>query len=176
MHALRPTDAKQLVTKSGYPNPTVHLLIANTTDNLRLAQYLQAEEAAVGINLVIDATDNATALARAAAGELRRLLLGQTTGSTDPNANFYSLVQRRGEELQRLLEPAARLRARERLKATDLKARETNYRVAQQIILTDRPVIVLIHQTTYAAYSTSVEGVALPAGSLNLHVENAQLK
>ena len=62
------------------------------------------------------------------------------------------------------------------LKATSLEARETNYRVAQQIILADRPVIVLMHQTTYAAYSTSVEGVAMPAGSLNLHVEDAQPK
>jgi peptide/nickel transport system substrate-binding protein len=172
-----PKDARQLVARSGYPNPTVHLLIANSADNLRLAQFLQSEEAAIGINLVIDATDNATALARAAAGSFDVYFLGQTNGDPDPNNNFYSLLFTGGaKNYSGYSNPRLDYVLTNALKASSLKARQTNYRVAQQIILADRPVIVLIHQTTYAAYSTSVEGVAMPAGSLNLHVENAQLK
>ena len=172
-----PKDAKQLVAKSGYPNPTVHLLIANTADNLRLAQFLQAEEAAVGIDLVIDPTDNATALARAAAGSFDVYLLGQTNSSPDPNSNFYLLLFTGGaKNYSGYSNPRLDYVLTNALKATSLKARETNYRVAQQIILSDRPVIVLVHQTTYAAYSTSVEGVALPAGALVLDVADAQLK
>ena len=49
-----PGDAKKLVAQSGFPNPTVHLLTSNATDMLQLAQFIQAEEAAVGINVVID--------------------------------------------------------------------------------------------------------------------------
>ena len=53
-----PKHAKKLVAASGFPNPTVHLLTTNTTDRLRLAQFIQAQEAAVGINVVIDSTDS----------------------------------------------------------------------------------------------------------------------
>ena len=55
-----PADARKLVAASGLSNPTVHLLVANTTDALRLAQFIQAQEAAVGINVVIDSFDAAT--------------------------------------------------------------------------------------------------------------------
>src|SRR5205814_2107464 len=37
-----PNDAKKLLATSGFPNPTVHLLVAVTSDNLRLAQFIQA--------------------------------------------------------------------------------------------------------------------------------------
>ena len=60
-----PADARKLVAKSGFPNPTVHLLtLAGST----LAQFIQAEEKAVGINVVIDPTDNTTSLALRTAG------------------------------------------------------------------------------------------------------------
>ena len=171
-----PKDASRLVAKSGYPNPTIHLLIANSADNLRLAQFLQSEEAAIGINLVIDASDNATALARAAGGNFDVYFLGQTNGDPDPNNDFYSLLYTGGaKNYSGYSNPRLDYVLTNALKASNLKARQTNYRVAQQIILADRPVIVLIHQTSYAAYSTSVAGVALPAGALTLHAENAQL-
>ena len=63
-----PKDARKLVAASGFPNPTVHLLTVNTTDMLRLSQFIQAQEAAVGINVVIDSTDLATSTARPLAG------------------------------------------------------------------------------------------------------------
>ena len=67
-----PKHAKKLVAASGFPNPTVHLLATNTTDRLRLAQFIQAQEAAVGINVVIDAIDTATQPRAAHERELRR--------------------------------------------------------------------------------------------------------
>jgi peptide/nickel transport system substrate-binding protein len=170
-----PKDAKQLVATSGYPNPAVHLLIANTADNVRLAQFLQAEEAAVGINVAIDQADNATALARAAAGSFDVYFLGQTNTDTDPSSNFV-LDSGDAKNFSGYSNPRLDYVLANALKATTLKARETNYRVAQQIILGDRPIIVLLHTTAYAAYSTSVEGVTLPAGALTVHVEDAQLK
>src|SRR5205085_797687 len=34
-----PSDARRLVAASGFPNPTVHLMARNSTDQLRLAQF-----------------------------------------------------------------------------------------------------------------------------------------
>ena len=60
-----PADAKKLVAASGFPNPTVHLLTPNTSDRLLVAQFIQAEEAAVGINVVIDTIDSASETGKA---------------------------------------------------------------------------------------------------------------
>jgi ABC-type transport system substrate-binding protein len=59
------------------------------------------------------------------------------------------------------------------LKATALQARTVDYRVAQKILLTDRPGIFLVNAVTLAAFSTSLRGVQLLANGL-LDVENAQ--
>src|SRR5262249_40915292 len=53
-----PQDAKRLVAKSGVANPTVHLLGSSAL----LGQFIQAEEAAVGINVVLVTEDSATTL------------------------------------------------------------------------------------------------------------------
>ena len=73
LHAVRPRAREELVAASGFPNPTVHLLTANATDASGCAQFIQAQEAAVGINVVIDPADSATAGARRRAGTSTRL-------------------------------------------------------------------------------------------------------
>src|SRR5262249_10531772 len=88
-----PADAKKLVAKSGFSSPTVHLLTNNTSDFLRVAQFIQAEEAAVGINVVIDTTDSATALARETSGSFDAVIGGLEPGGLEPNtliAQFFA--------------------------------------------------------------------------------------
>ena len=61
LHALRPGRREEARRRVGLPEPdTVHLLTSNTTALLRLAQFIQAQEAAVGINVVIDSVDQPT--------------------------------------------------------------------------------------------------------------------
>ena len=79
-----PQHAKKLVAASGFSNPTVHLLTPNATDQLRLAQFIQAQEAAVGINVVIDSTDAATATRAGDERELRRRHRRLEPASVDP--------------------------------------------------------------------------------------------
>ena len=55
-----PADARKLVAASGIPSPTVHLLASGGSVP---AQFIQAEEAAVGINVVIDSESATTQLA-----------------------------------------------------------------------------------------------------------------
>ena len=89
-----PKDAKRLVAISGVASPTVHLLTSNTTTNLVLAQFIQAEEAAVGINVVIDPADNPTALARELSGSFDTAIERLDRGVRRPTATSISSSQR----------------------------------------------------------------------------------
>jgi peptide/nickel transport system substrate-binding protein len=158
--AYNPTDARRLVAASGSSNPTVHLLTNLSTDNLRRAQFIQAEEAAVGFNVVIDALDPSTVTARRIAGNFDAYVGGFTPGGVDPTIpiNLATTDARNygGYSSTRLDYVLAN-----GLKATDPKARAVNYQVAQQIIHDDRPYIPLYNPSIFAAVSASVAGVQL---------------
>jgi peptide/nickel transport system substrate-binding protein len=171
-----PKRAKKLVAESGFPDPTVHLLVASTAGQLRLAQFLQAQEAAVGINVVIDSTDAVTSLARGVAGNFDTYFLGYLTSIPDPNDVIYRFLVTSGvSNRSGYSNPRLDLILNNALKATDFKARSTLYYVAQQIIGNDRPMIVLYNMTIYAAFSTNLTGVRL-ASDGNLLVANARFK
>jgi peptide/nickel transport system substrate-binding protein len=156
-----PAHARKLVAASGIANPTVHVLVADATDDALLAQFIQAQEAAVGIAVVIDSTDAPTALARAEAGRFD-VRIGGAVGNADPdwiispflrtgasrNYSGYS-----NPKLDRILSDA--------LKATSLPARSALYRAAQRIILDERPVIVLFNPVAIGAFASSLAGVRL---------------
>ena len=61
------------------------------------------------------------------------------------------------------------------MKATQFADRAVNYRVAQQILLTDRPAIFLYNTITHAAFSTALSGVELTANG-QLDVSHAQFR
>ena len=83
-----PADARKLVATSGFPNPTVRLLVRNTTDRLQLAQFIQAQEAAVGINVVLDVVDNVTELARRMSGSFDADVATSGAVPGDPTGSF----------------------------------------------------------------------------------------
>src|SRR5262249_18376774 len=83
-----PKEARKLVAASGIPNPTVHLLtgIVNPTTDLGVAQFIQAQEAAVGINVIIDTADRPTGATLLASGNFDTTgPRGRTPGGVDPN-------------------------------------------------------------------------------------------
>jgi len=171
-----PADAKKLVAASGFPNPTVHLLTPNTTDILRLAQFIQAEESVVGINVVIDPTDSPTATARAVSGNFDTYSGGFTPGGSDPNIDTYQFVATSGvRNYGGYSNPRLDLILNNGLKATNFQARSTLYHVAQQVILNDRPVIYLYNPITVAGFSSNLTGVYLSYNGA-LTVSNAQFK
>jgi peptide/nickel transport system substrate-binding protein len=157
-----PADARRLVAASGIQSPTVHLLVRNSSDRPRLAQFIQAEEAAVGINVVIDLTDNGTETARRTSGNFDADVATSGAVPGDPNANFYTRFTSDGGNNQSgYSNPRLDYVLAEAVKATDPKARGVYYRVAQQIIHDERSVIVLYSPVTFAAYSANVTGVEL---------------
>ena len=154
-----PAGAKKLVAQSGVPNPTVHLMVKNLTASLVDAQFIQAAEAAVGINVVIDAVDNTTFLSRLASGSFDTAINGWT-GSPATDRNIFQFVATTGSSnYSGYSSPRLDLVLANSRKAGTPRALKTLYHAATVILLADRPIIFLDHPIVYAAVSTSVKGV-----------------
>jgi peptide/nickel transport system substrate-binding protein len=172
---FNPTKAKQLVQQSGVSNPTVRLMVPTGTAALRQAQFLQSEEEAVGIHVVIDSTDFVTSLSKADAGTYDTFQIGWS-GRVDPDGNIYQFVATTGSQNDSgYTNPRLDLILNNARKAATEKARKTLYRAAQNLILNDRPLIYLYHPVTRAGLETSLKGVLLYPDTL-LRVANAQFK
>ncbi|MDX6485684.1 MAG: peptide/nickel transport system substrate-binding protein [Gaiellaceae bacterium] len=153
--------AKKLVASSGVANPTVHLMVPTGSVALRQAQFLQAEEEAVGIKVVIDSTDFVTSLSKADAGTYETFQVGWS-GRVDPDGDIYQFVHTTGSQNDSgYSNPRLDLILNNARKAATEKARKTLYRAAQKIMLNDRPLIYLYHPVTRASLATSLTGVSL---------------
>jgi peptide/nickel transport system substrate-binding protein len=156
-----PTKAKQLVAASGVSNPTVHLMVPTGTAALRQAQFMQSEEAAVGIHLIIDSTDFVTSLSKADAGTYDTFQIGWS-GRVDPDGNIYQFVATTGSQNDSgYSNPRLDLILNNARKASTNEARQVLYRAAQKLILADRPLIYLYHPVTRAGVDTSLKGIRL---------------
>jgi peptide/nickel transport system substrate-binding protein len=173
--AYNPTQAKKLVQQSGISNPTVHLMVPVGTAAARQAQFLQSEEQAVGINVVIDTTDFVTSLSKADAGTYETFQIGWS-GRVDPDGNIFQFVATTGSQNDSgYSNPRLDLILNNARKATTEQARRTLYRAAQKLILADRPLIYLYHAVTRAGLNKSLKGVQLFPDTL-LRVAFAQYK
>jgi peptide/nickel transport system substrate-binding protein len=168
-------QAKKLVQQSGVADPTVRLMVPTATVGLRLAQFIQAEEAAAGIKVVIDSTDFVTSLSKADAGTYDTFQIGWS-GRVDPDGNIFQFVATTGSQNDSgYTNPRLDLILSNARKAATETARKTLYRAAQKIILNDRPLIYLYHPVTRAGVSTKLGGVRLYPDTL-LRVAFAQFK
>jgi peptide/nickel transport system substrate-binding protein len=160
-----PEDARKLVAASGFANPTVHLLGANLT-----GQFIQAQEAAVGINVILDTADTAAVVASRVSGNFDTILFGRSPGVPDPDGMISPFFASSGaQNWGGYSNPRLDLILANGLKATSIQARSTLYHAAQQIILNERPAIVLYNGTTIAAVSTNVTGVQVtPSGAVTI--------
>jgi peptide/nickel transport system substrate-binding protein len=154
-------QAKQLVAQSGIANPTVHLMVPTGTVALRQAQFTQAQEAAVGIKVIIDSTDFVTALNKEDAGTYDAFQIGWS-GRVDPDGNIYGFNATPGTlnssgysnaKVDQLLNDA-------RIQ-TDIEKRQADYTSALKILLADRPIVYLYHQVGRAAFSKQIAGLKL---------------
>jgi peptide/nickel transport system substrate-binding protein len=173
-----PKDAKRLVAASGVPLPiTVHLMLpTGSAATLLEAQVVQSEENAVGFNVVLDVVGQAVYNANNASGSFDVSVDSGQPTDADPNAYIYNTLDTAGfgndggyssPRMDYVLANA--------LKATDPRARATDYRVAQQIMAADRPLIVLRQDVSYGVFDSDLKGVEFnPLGYLLF--ANAQYK
>src|SRR5262249_30480256 len=124
-----PKDARKLVAASGFPNPTVHYLTGTGDEALRFAQFIQAQEAAIGINVVMETADRATGAARRASGNFDTTVFGRSPGVLDPNLMMYPFLASSGAmNWSGYSNPRLDLILANGLKATSIQARTTLYR------------------------------------------------
>jgi peptide/nickel transport system substrate-binding protein len=169
-----PKAARALVARSGVANPTAHLLVDGTGELVE-AQVIQSDEAAVGINVVLDLTDNTTDVARLEAGTFDAALRGWP-GDLDPFGQIQQFLGTTGDHnYSGYSNPRLDYVLTNAQKATEPRAQATDYRVAEQIIQADRPIIYLDDSTSFEAYRDNVTGIQLdPIGAPILN--NAQFK
>jgi peptide/nickel transport system substrate-binding protein len=172
-----PADARKLVAASGISNPTVHLLSASGITSVTADQFIQSEEAAVGINVVIETTDNATTQTRRSAGTFDAVLGGRQPGGPDPHGMTYPFFDTAGTgNVSGYSNPRMDYVLDHGLEATNPKARAVYYHVAMQLLHDDRPIIVLYAPTFIAVYnSATVTGVQQTSSGL-VTLVNAQFK
>ena len=118
----------------------------------------------------VDSVDNTTSITLRTSGNFDTYLGGFSPGGVDPNFNTYRSFATTGAAgYSGYSNPRLDLIFRNGLKATSFRARSTLYRVAQQIILADRPIIVLFNPATFAAFDTNLTGVKLtPSGTVTV--------
>jgi peptide/nickel transport system substrate-binding protein len=166
-----PSDARKLVAQSGISNPTVHLGAGSQTEQVQLAQFIQAEEAAVGINVVIDAGGTSIA----ATGNFDTFIQGPSAGANADQAVNDWVGTTGSRDYSGYSNPRLDFILANTRKATTPKALATLYHAAQLILLNDRPIIFLYHSVRYEGYSSNVTGVQLRP-DLVLRVAFAQYK
>ena len=129
----------------------------NDTGDVLADQFIQAAEKAVGINVVINAIDYATSQADVYNGQFDAYYETIGTG-LDPGTTLYQRWDTQGSSnFTGYTNPRLDFVLTNGFKATTTTARDKLYRVAQQILLSDRPFVIFGHAVNVAAVSTSVQ-------------------
>ena len=166
-----PRDARRLVAKSGYTNPTVTL--ATSSSSTVLEEFIQAEEAVVGIHVVIKQVDGGTLNAYRVSGNFD-VMTTAWSGSPALDQSVYQFFATTGSRnFGGYSNPRLDLILANARKATTPKALKTLWHAAFRIMLSDRPIIFLGHRIYTAAVSSSVKGVKF-LSDIEARVEFAQ--
>jgi peptide/nickel transport system substrate-binding protein len=152
-----PRDARKLVAESGIPNPTIQL--ATTATTVLLAQFIQSEEEAVGINVTITTVDTPTFESLEEKGNFD-IVIGSWSGSPAIDQNVFQFLATTGSRnFGGYSNPRLDLILANARKATSNTALRTLWHAGFQIMLADRPIIFLYHTIVTAAVASKVKGV-----------------
>ena len=125
-----------------------------------LGQFIQAEEAAVGINVTLDApVDDPAAVADETSGNFDAIP-SAWTGTPALDLNVYQFLATSGSRnFGGYSNPRLDVILANARKATSPTALKTLWHAAFQIIISDRPIIFLHHPIVTAAVAANVKGV-----------------
>lgn len=161
--------AKALLKEAGVTNPTLTLLVPNADADRQAAEVIQSMAKEVGIEVKIELTEFITMLQRAREGTFDADYVGWS-GRIDPDANIHTLLGCKvpgndghycNPEVDRLLQEA-------RL-TSDRAARKRAYDGVMRILLDERPIIYLWHQTWIWGFTADLKGyVPYPDGLIRL--------
>lgn len=161
--------AKALLKEAGAVNPTLTLLVPNADADRQAAEIIQSMAKEAGIEVKLQLTEFITMLQQAREGTFDADYVGWS-GRIDPDANIHTLLGCNvpgndghycNPELEKLLQ-AARL-------TSDRDARKRSYDGVMRILLDERPIIYLWHQTWIWGFTADLQGyVPYPDGLIRL--------
>jgi peptide/nickel transport system substrate-binding protein len=158
-----PVQARKLVQQSGYSNPTVQMAYGGDTQTQILAEFIQSEEQAVGINVVLTPLDPATLTARQGTGSYQTYISSVSQVKADPDWIYVSFLNSSGGVYNVWGEtnPSLVRDLNNARKAINQQVRALLYHAAQQVIMNDRPVIYLAHILNRAAVKNTIVGAEI---------------
>jgi peptide/nickel transport system substrate-binding protein len=151
--------AKALLAEAGVPNPSFTMMTPTNTDQLKLAQIVQAMAREAGFDVKIQATEFSTSLNMADKGDFEVYVLAWS-GRADPDGNIFSFASCKQPlnyagtckpELDELLN-----RSRTTLDTAERK--KLYEQIATILIAKERPDIYLFHRHWLWAYTTKLSG------------------
>lgn len=150
--------ARALLKEAGNPNPVVNLMTPTTTDARNIAQVVQAMAKEAGFDVRIQATEFATSLNMADKGDFEAYILAWS-GRPDPDGNLYSFHACKAPlNYAGTCNPALDSLLNDSRLTTDINERKQAWDNAAKIIISDRPVIYLLHRKWLWAYSPKLTG------------------
>ncbi|WP_235215216.1 ABC transporter substrate-binding protein [Phaeacidiphilus oryzae] len=152
--------ARQLLRQAGVKTPVkVEMLIADTQQDSRLAQVIQAMAKQAGFDVSLRATDYTTQLATEDAGKFQ-LTTDAWSGRLDPDGNIAGFVKTGGAlNIYGLSDPVVDRLVAEGRSTAARPARQAVYDQLIQRVNDSYAVIVLYRQKNYVVASKSVAGL-----------------
>jgi peptide/nickel transport system substrate-binding protein len=135
-------------------------MVPNDNELLQAAQVVQSMAAEAGFEIKIRSTEFASSLDLASKGDYEAYLIGWS-GRIDPDGNIYNFASCKGPpalNAARYCDPAVEAALDAARIAADPEERITQYAVAAQHLLVDRPIIYLWHQKWFYAMNTKLSG------------------
>jgi peptide/nickel transport system substrate-binding protein/oligopeptide transport system substrate-binding protein len=163
-----PEKAKQLLKEAGYPNGINITLQYNTSDgHKRIAEALQQQYKAVGINMEIKNVDWGAHLDSCERGEVPLFRMGWVVDYPDPDNFIYVLFNSDnfGEKgnFTRFSHPKVDELTNKARTESDQELRRKYYQEAEEIIVEEAPWVFIYHYTTHQILQPYVKGYELPS-------------
>jgi peptide/nickel transport system substrate-binding protein len=154
--------AKAAFNRSGASAPVdVHLMLGTTTVAARLGALIAGMEKPIGFNVILEPTEFATGLSRAAAGRFDMFQLGWS-GRVDPDANLQQFVNAKGSSNYSGYVNAAVDRATNQARSIlNSERRIAQYHTALAQLQKDVPLIYLYNQINRFGVSKTVGRVQI---------------
>jgi peptide/nickel transport system substrate-binding protein len=159
-----PEEAKKIVTENGFDKQEIKLLVANTPNYMNMAEVFQAQLAEAGLNVKIETLEWGTYLDVSKQGKFDLTIAGWSNVTGDGSELLFPRLhsQNAGEtnvgsysnpELDKLIEAS---------RATvDQEERKELLNQANELILTELPVVPIYHGVATIVRDQSVNGINL---------------
>lgn len=176
--AYDPDLARALLREAGAEGARLRLDMANDSDLDAVAEVVQASLAAVGVQVTIHKMDFATFFELSSSGDTQLSVGFWGCDTLEPAFTLFAALhssQVGGNNGARYANPAFDDLLERAMRTPDADARAELYRQAQELALTDLPMVPLYHHVGTYAKRGGLEGERIVASSFLLDLRQARL-